>query len=76
MLVAALSLYDLAAAQAGCAHPHSLRGAFDAGAYWPQIYVPATSAHVVSVADIVSELRLLAADVTNLCHGYSRKIKE
>src|SRR6185437_331646 len=32
-------------------------------------------AHVVSVADVVSRLRLLAADFAYLCHVYSRRIR-
>jgi hypothetical protein len=27
------------------------------------------------VADVISELRPLAADFTNLCHSYSRKVQ-
>jgi hypothetical protein len=34
-----------------------------------QVDVPAPLGHVVSVADIVPELRPLAADITNMCHG-------
>jgi hypothetical protein len=34
-----------------------------------QVDVPAPFADVVSVADIVSELRTLAADITDMRHG-------
>jgi hypothetical protein len=36
---------------------------------WTQIDIPAPFGHVVRVADIVSELRPLAADFTDLCHN-------
>jgi hypothetical protein len=35
---------------------------------WTQIHIPPPPRHIVCVADIVSELRTLAADLTNLCH--------
>jgi hypothetical protein len=34
-----------------------------------QIDVPASLAHIVGVADGVSELRTLAANITNSCHN-------
>jgi hypothetical protein len=40
-----------------------------------QINVPTPLSHVMGVADAVSRLRLLAADITLLCHDYSRKIQ-
>jgi hypothetical protein len=37
-----------------------------------QVNVPAPLGNVVGVADVVPELRPFAADITNLCHDYSR----
>jgi hypothetical protein len=34
-----------------------------------QVDVPATFGHVVGVADVISELRPLAADFTDSCHN-------
>jgi hypothetical protein len=60
---------DFAATQAGCADADTFgRGAY-LGVNWAQVDVPAPFSHVVSVADIVPELRPLAADITNMCHG-------
>ena len=69
-----LRLYDFAAAQAGRAHADALRPAFYFGADRSQIDVPAPLGHVVGVADVVSELRPLAADRANLCHDCSEEI--
>src|SRR5581483_5737377 len=63
-----LGFYHLAAAQAAGAHADALGGAVDAGAHRAQVDVPAPFGHVVRVTDIVPRLRLLAADITNLCH--------
>lgn len=63
-----LSLYDFAAAQAGCANAHAFSGRAHFGVNRPQIDVPAPLAHVVRVADGVAAHRLLAANLTNLCH--------
>jgi hypothetical protein len=46
-----------------------LGGSADLGVNWAQIDVPAPLAHVVGVADGVSELRPFAADITNSCHN-------
>jgi hypothetical protein len=60
---------DFAAAQAAGANAQALvAAALHLGVDGPQIDVPAATLHVVRVADVVSELRLLAADCTNLCH--------
>lgn len=50
------------------ADAHPLGRSADPCANRTQINVPAAVAHVVSVADIVSKLRLLAANIANLCH--------
>ena len=39
------------------------------GMHWAQIDVPSPLADVVGVTDCVSELRPLAADITNSCHN-------
>jgi hypothetical protein len=59
---------DFAAAQAGRADADASGGVAHLGVDWAQIDVPAPFSHVVSVADIVPELRPLAADITNMCH--------
>ena len=64
--------YDFAAAQAVGANADALAGAVHLGVYRAQIDVPAPAAHVVRVADGISGQRLLAADITNLCHDESR----
>jgi hypothetical protein len=63
-----LRLDHFTAAQAGRAHANALSCAFYTRADGAQVYVPAPAGHVVRVADDVSELRLLTADVTNLGH--------
>ena len=63
-----LGFNDLAAAQAGCAHAHVLVRRAYLGVDRAQVDVPAPFAHVVSVTDGISELRPLAADITNSCH--------
>jgi len=68
----ASGFYDFAAAQAVGANADALVGAVHLGVYRAQIDVPAPSAHVVRVADGISGQRLLAADITNLCHDESR----
>jgi hypothetical protein len=67
-----LGFNDFAAAQATRADADALADALHFGVDGPQINVPAPLGHVVGVADIVPELRLLPADITNLCHDYSR----
>ena len=66
-----LSLDYFAAAQAGGAHPYPLVGAFDLGVNLAEVHVPAAPRDIVRVADSVSELRPLAADITNSCHDDS-----
>jgi hypothetical protein len=63
-----LRLHDFAAAQAGRANPNALVCLADLGMYRPQIDVPPALRHVMRVADVISELRLLAAHCTHLSH--------
>jgi len=35
---------------------------------WTQVYVPAPATYVVGVADLITKLRPLAADIAYLCH--------
>jgi hypothetical protein len=66
---------DFAAADAGGADAHALALAGDLGVYRLQVDVPAPLGDVVGVADAVSRLRLLAADITLLCHDDSPGIQ-
>lgn len=66
---------DFATAQAGRADAHTLSGRAHASVYRAQVDVPAPLGDVVRVADAVSRLRLLAADIALLCHDDSRKIQ-
>ena len=63
-----LGLGDFAAAQAVGADAHALRAIRHFGLDRPQVHVPAATARVVRVADVVTGLRPFAADLTNLCH--------
>jgi len=63
-----LRLHYFAAAQAGRAYAHALGGGAYAGVHGTEIHVPAPLGDVVGVADAVSKLRLLAADITLLGH--------
>jgi len=60
------------AAQAGSADADTFSGALHFGPNRAQINIPAPPADIVCVADIVSELRPLAAYITYLCHHFSR----
>src|SRR5207248_1062008 len=64
-----LRLRNLTALQAISADAHPLGCAVHTRAHRPQINVPAAIAHVVRMRNVVAELRLLAANITNLCHG-------
>src|SRR6202521_3163633 len=68
-----LGFNHFTAAQAGGAHAHAFRGGANPRMNWAQIDVPTPLSHVMGVADAVSCLRLLAADITLLCHDDSRK---
>jgi hypothetical protein len=70
-----LGLNHFTAAQAGRAHAHAFRSGANPCMNWAQIDVPTPLSHVMGVADAVSCLRLLAADITLLCHDYSRTIQ-
>jgi hypothetical protein len=63
-----LRLDHFTATQARGAYPHPLGGSAHAGVYWTQIHVPAPFGNVMGVADAVSRLRFLTADITFLCH--------
>ena len=67
--VFALRLCNLAALQAIRADAHPLGRAVYAGTHWPQVNVPAPIAHIMRMRNTVTELRLLAANIANLCHG-------
>lgn len=64
-----LGFHDFTATKAGRADADPLSLAIDLGVHRTQIDVPAPLGDVVGVADAVSRLRLLAADITLLCHG-------
>ena len=76
-MIPALSGFDdLAAAKAPGADSDPFGGCTDFGSNRAKVHIPTPTAHIVSVADGVSELRPLAADVTNLCHEYSEGLLE
>ena len=58
-----------ATAQTRSADAHVLGSGSHLGVNGAQVDVPAALAHVVGVADGISELRPLAADITNSCHN-------
>ena len=63
-----LGFDDFSAAQAGRAYADALSLSANLGVHRTQVDVPASLGDVVGVADAVSRLRLLAADITLLCH--------
>jgi hypothetical protein len=63
-----LRFYDFATAQAGGADANTSGGRADLGMHRPQVDVPTPFGDVMSVADIIPELRPFAADLTYLCH--------
>jgi hypothetical protein len=65
----------VAAADAGSADAHALALAGDLGVHRFQVDVPAPLGDVVGVADAVPRLRLLAADITLLCHDDSLRVQ-
>jgi hypothetical protein len=69
-LIKTLCLDDLAAADAGRADAHVLVSGSHFGMNRAQINVPAPLGHVVGVADGISKLRSLAANIANSCHNY------
>ena len=64
-----LRLNDFAAAQAGGANADALGGALYPSPHRPEVHVPPSAGDVMRVADGVARERLLAADITDLCHG-------
>jgi hypothetical protein len=74
-VVKPLRFDDFAAAQAGGADAHAFGGGADAGVHRAQVNVPAPLGDVVGVADAVSRLRLLAADIALLCHDDSKELR-
>ena len=67
-----LRFRDFAAAYAGRADAHALGGRAHASVHRTQVNVPAPLGDVMRVTDVISRLRLLAADVALLCHDYSQ----
>jgi len=63
-----LSLHYFSAAQARRADANPFGCALYSGVHGPQIDIPAPPRHVMGVTDRISELRLLAANLANLCH--------
>src|SRR3984893_4756739 len=64
-----LRLNHFPAAQAGSADAYVLGSGSHPGMNRAQIDVPAPLTDIVGVADGISELRPLAADITNSCHN-------
>ena len=72
-----LGFDDFAAAQAGSADADAPGCPGHLGPDRPQIDIPAPLGHIVGVADVVAELRPLAANITYLCHGTAlQKVSE
>ena len=67
-----LGFDDFAAAQAGSADADALSNALHLRMNRTKIDVPSPTADIVRVADRVSELRPLAANITNVCHDCSQ----
>ena len=66
--VSLLRLNDFTAAQAGRADADPLSLTIHLCVHRTQVDIPAPLGDVVGVTDVVSRLRLLAADFTLLCH--------
>ena len=64
-----LRFHYFAAAQTARANAHALVALGRLGVHRTKIDVPAPFGDVVRVADFITRERLLAADLTNLCHG-------
>jgi hypothetical protein len=62
------SFLNLPGFQAGGADANPLVASADFRVNGTKVHVPAPASHIVSVTHLVSELRTLAADITNLCH--------
>jgi len=61
-------LSDFAAADAAGAGANALACAFDHRLYRTKIHIPTPFGDVMGVADVVSKLRPLAADIAYSCH--------
>ena len=59
-----------AALQALRADAHALTAGADLGPDGAKVHVPAPFGDVVGVTDVVSRLRLFAADCADLCHDF------
>src|SRR6185437_15201876 len=66
-----LCLGDFAALDTACADANFAGCAADFGLDRAQVHAPAAARNVVRVRNVVTELRTLAADFTNLCHDES-----
>ena len=67
-------LGHLAAANAGGAGADAFAHAIYHGSHRAQVHVPAPFGHIVSVADIVAELRPFAADIAYSWHRNSKTL--
>lgn len=63
-----LALNYFAGLDAAGADAHALARTIDLSFHRLQVHVPATAGRVVSVRDVIAELRTLAAKITFLCH--------
>ncbi len=68
-MLPSLRFDDFAAAQAGSADADVLGGGSHLSVNGAQVDIPAALADVVGVADGVTELRTLAADIAYSCHN-------
>ena len=63
-----LGLDDLAGFDAAGADAELLGAAIDLGFHRAKVDAPTTASDIMRMRDVVSELRTLAADLTNLSH--------
>ena len=68
ILIRLSCLLDFAVANARRAGTNALRSAIENRSYALEIHVPAAVSHIVGVANLMSKLRALAANITNSCH--------
>ena len=66
-----LCLNDLSTAQAGGADAHTFVARTGLGMNRAEVDVPAPLGHVMRVTDVIARARLLAADLTYLCHSFT-----
>jgi len=62
-------LLDAAGADASSADAHALVHAIDHSFHSSKIGIPAPPRHIIRVADVVAETRLLAANIAFHCHS-------